>query len=172
VREDTLAVLILKIILALALLGGLFLAGWRIYGRLTNDLRSDLQAVTITPGPQMELTIALPRDLATSRHAVSIELYPIDLASLQKQYEAMPRPGSQFDEFLANRLKDVTPVRVETDGRGRAVANVREGNWWLHARTSLPGGETLEWRLALNVSPAQKTVELNRENAYERTKKF
>jgi len=47
-----------------------------------------------------------------------------------------------------------------------------EGNWWLHARASLDSGETVEWRLPVNVSGSQRTVELSRENAYERTKKF
>lgn len=120
----------------------------------------------------MDLTIMLPSDLAAASYSASIELYPFDLQALQKQYEAVPRPNKQFDEFLANRLKDVTPIRISTDGAGRAIANLSEGHWWLHARTSLASGETLEWRLPLNVSPAQKTVELNRENAYERTKKF
>jgi hypothetical protein len=172
VRQESSTLLLLRIILALALLGALFFAGWRIYHRLPSDQRLDPSAVTDTPGPAMDLTIMLPSDLAAASYSASIELYPFDLQALQKQYEAVPRPNKQFDEFLANRLKDVTPIRISTDGAGRAIANLSEGHWWLHARTSLASGETLEWRLPLNVSPAQKTVELNRENAYERTKKF
>lgn len=171
-REESSTLLVLRIILALALLGGLFFAGWRIYRRLPNDERADPRTAANMPGPRMDLTIVLPGDLGIAGHSASIELYPVDMQALQEQYEAMPRAGKQFDEFLANRLKDVTPVHVSPDGTGRAIANVSQGNWWLHARTSLAGGETLEWRLSLNVSADQNTVELSRENAYERTKKF
>ncbi len=170
-REDTPVILVFKIVLALALLGGLFFSGWRVYRRLTDEHPDPTPAMNMS-GPATDLTITLPSDVAAAGHSASIELYPIDLQALQKQYEAMSRTNKQFDEFLANRLKDVTPVRVSTDGRGRALANVSEGNWWLHARSSLANGETIEWRLPLKVSAAQKTVELTRENAYERTKKF
>ena len=164
--------MILKVILALLLLGGLLFAGWGVYRRLPNDGRADAKAAANRSGPTMELTILLSRDLATSDRSALIELYPVDLAALQRQFEAIPRAGKQFDEFLANRLKDVAPVRASTDSQGRAVANVSEGNWWLHAQTSLASGEDFEWRLPLNLSAAKNTVELSRENAYERTKKF
>jgi len=170
VREDSPAVRIIEIILALALLGSLFVAGWRVYRRASVIQLSDPN--TSNMGTETDLTIALRRDLVTMASSVSIELYPVDLAALERQFWENPRGVKQFDDFLARRLKDVTPVRASTDGQGRAVARLSQGNWWLHARMSLADGETLEWRLPLNVSVAQSHVELSRENAYERTKRF
>jgi hypothetical protein len=169
VREDNPAIRILEIVLAFALLGSLFLAGLRIYRRLPADQSGGAVA---TSAAQLPLTIVLRNDLLPVTSSVAVELYPIDVAALQNQFAAVPRPGKQFEDFLALRLKDVTPIAVVTDQRGRAVAQVSVGNWWLHARTSAAGGETLEWRLPLNVTPNQNTVELNRDNAYERAKKF
>lgn len=168
-REDHAAIRILEVVLALALLGSLFFAGMRIYRRLPTDQNGDPAA---TSARQLPLTIMLRNDLLPLTSSVAVELYPIDMAALQKQFAAVPRPGKQFEDFLALRLKDVTPVSVATDQKGRAIAHVSAGNWWLHARTSAAGGETLEWRLPLSVSTNQNTVELNRDNAYERAKKF
>lgn len=170
-REDSPAIRIIEVMLALALLGSLFFAGWRVYRRLPVDQHDD-PVTSRNGGAQTELMIVLQNDLATTTSAVAVELYPINLLALERQFAANPHPSKQFEDFLASRLKDMTPVRALSDGKGRAVANVSEGNWWLHARTSLHGGETLEWRLPLNVSASQRTVELTRENAYERTKKF
>jgi len=158
-----------EIILAVALLGSLFVAGWRVYRRAAADPAS--ADSTSHAGQDTELTIALRADLAPAS-SVSVELYPVDLAALERQFRENPGGGKQFDDFLARRLKDVTPVRASTDGQGRAVARLSQGNWWLRARMSLADGETLEWRLPLNVSITQRHVELSRENAYERTKKF
>jgi hypothetical protein len=171
VQEDSPAIRIVEVILALALLGSLFFAGWRVYHRLPVDQQND-PAASRNGAAQTELTIVLQNDLATTISDVAVELYPVNLLALQRQFEATPHPSKQFEDFLASRLKDMTPVRASSDGKGRAVAKVSEGNWWLHARTSLHGGETLEWRLPLNVSASQRTVELTRENAYERAKKF
>jgi len=169
VREDSPAIRIVEVILALALLGSLFAAGWRIHHRASvNQLGDPNSSNTVK---DTELTIALRGDLAAAS-SVSVELYPVDLTALERQFRENPRGGKQFDDFLARRLKDITPVRASTDGQGLAVAKVSQGNWWLHARMSLANGETLEWRLPLNVSIAQRNVELTRENAYERTKKF
>jgi len=170
VREDSPTVRIIEIILALALLGSLFVAGWRVYRRASVSQLSDPN--TSNMGTETDLTIALRGDLVAMASSVSIELYPVDLAALERQFWENPRGGKQFDDFLARRLKDVTPVRAATDGQGRAMAKLSQGNWWLHARMSLADGETLEWRLPVNVSVAQSHVELSKENVYERTKKF
>ncbi len=168
--EDSPAVRIIEIILALALLSSLFVAVWRVYRHASANHLSDPNTSNV--GTETDLTIALRGDLVAMTSSVSVELYPVDLATLERQFRENPHGGKQFDDFLARRLKDITPVRASTDARGRAVAKLAQGNWWLHARTSLADGETLEWRLPLNVSIAQRNVELTRENAYERTKKF
>ena len=52
------------------------------------------------------------------------------------------------------------------------MAVLNEGDWWLHAFASLDTGETIEWRLPVVIKDRNETIELSRENAYERTKKF
>ena len=69
-------------------------------------------------------------------------------------------------------MKGLAPVRAPLDEKGRAVAKLSEGNWWLRATTALASGEQIEWRLPINISGRGQTVELTMENAYERTKKF
>lgn len=170
VREGSAGIRIIEIILALALVGGLWFAGWRIYSRLPDDPAINLNVAG--NGNRVGLTIVLASDLLSKGRSAGIELYPVDVGALERQFGATPHPGKQFEDFFALRLRDITPVRLTTNEQGRASAEVGLGNWWLHAKTSLNGGESLEWRLPLNVSSVQQTVELTRENAYERTKKF
>ena len=171
-RDDSLAVRIIEVILALALVGGLFVAGWRVYRRLPADDPDTSRNGATNQGAQIELTIVFRNDLTASAPNFPVDLYPFDLVALQREFQATPHLAKQFDDFLARRLQGVKPVRASTDSRGRAVAMLHEGNWWLHATAALAGGETVEWRLPVNVSGTQRTVELSRENAYERTKKF
>ena len=69
-------------------------------------------------------------------------------------------------------MHGVTPVQAPTDSQGRVVASLTVGNWWLRATASLGNGETIEWRLPFAVSGSAQTIELNVENAYEKSKKF
>jgi hypothetical protein len=62
------------------------------------------------------------------------------------------------------------PVAAEFDERGEAVVVVPQGRWWIHA--TLDGPEELTWRLPVNVSGREKTVELGIDNAYTRAKSF
>jgi hypothetical protein len=62
------------------------------------------------------------------------------------------------------------PVRTQLDGRGQATVIVSPGRWWVHALLS--GSLNVEWRLPVNVSGRQQTVELNAGNIYARTKSF
>src|ERR1043166_8963499 len=78
VREDSPAIRIVEVILALALLGSLFAAGWRIYRRASvNQFDDPISSNTVK---DTELTIALRGDLAAS--SISVELYPVDLRAL------------------------------------------------------------------------------------------
>jgi len=60
-------------------------------------------------------------------------------------------------------MHGITPVKATTDNDGRAVVTLSEGNWWLRATASLSGGETIEWRLPINVAGQKQTVELTME---------
>jgi hypothetical protein len=160
---------IIRIFLGTALLAALFAAGWNVYRRLPADESS---ARTASPNPNSELTVILRGDSAATAVRTQIEIYPIDYAAVQRDFSAAVRPGKTFDDFLAQRTKGLVPVRPQLDDKGRAVAKLSAGNWWIRAHATLTGGEEIEWRLSVNVFGRGQTVELTTENAYERTKKF
>jgi hypothetical protein len=171
-EKESLPIAIVKTILALALVGGLFLAGWNVYRRLpaagsmpSNDIATDSRAET-------KLTVMLRSEITSAILNSPIEIYPFDLAAAQREFQESPRLARQFDDYLLRRMHGITPVKVTADSKGRAMATVSEGNWWLHATAALTSGETIEWRLPLNVAGREQVVELTMENAYERTKKF
>ena len=161
---------IIKIILAAALVGALFIAGWNVYRRLPADgTRTNTSSGARA---QSEMTIILRGDSATTPVNTRVELYPIDFVAVQRDYSAALRPGKSFDDFLAQRIKGLVPVQPQLDRNGRAVAKLSEGNWWLRAIATLAGGEKIEWRLPVKVFSRGQTIELTTENAYERTKTF
>lgn len=158
---------ILQIILGVALLAALFFAGRRIYNRLPADSGTPAQLAT-SPG-KSELNIVL-RDVASGE--TRVELYPIEYAAVQREFRLNGRPGKSLEDYLALQLKNLPPVRVQIDQRGRAVARLSAGHWWMRATSALPDGELMEWRVPLTISQPIHTIELSGDNAYERTKKF
>jgi hypothetical protein len=160
---------LVKVILALGLVGGLFLPGWKIYRRLPDDSASNTRA-NRNAEPGIEVTIALSVEPAAIDSRV--EVYPLDFTALQRDYFASPLAQKRFDDFLARRLKDIEPVRARLDENKRANVKLSPGNWWVRATAEMPNGESLEWRLPINVSVQGQTVELTTENVYEKTKKF
>ena len=101
-----------------------------------------------------------------------VKLYHFDLAAARREFEASPRLARQFDDFLARRMRDLTPVKAQVGDDGLAVAMLSAGDWWLHASASLAGGEMIEWRLPIVVGDRDQAIDLSSENAYERTKEF
>lgn len=170
VRTETVTVTVIRIILGVALIATLFAAGWNVYRRLPTD-SSQGRPETYNTNANSELTIVFHSEAATAINT-HVDLYPIDFASMQRDFFSAVRPGKTFDDFLAQRMKGLEPVRAPLDDKGRAVAKLSEGNWWLRATTALASGEQIEWRLPINVSGRAQTIELTMENAYERTKKF
>jgi hypothetical protein len=160
---------IIKVILALGLVGGLLLAGWNIYRRLPDDsssnTRTDKDAET---GIEVTITLAVVPAPLESR----VEVYPLDFAALQRDYFASPLAQKRFDDFLSRRLKGLEPVRARFAGDKPANVKLTPGNWWVRATAEMPNGESLEWRLPINVSGQGQSVELTTENVYEKTKKF
>ena len=121
---------------------------------------------------ETKLTVVLRNDITGATMNSPVEIYPFDLVAAQREFQATPHLARQFDDFLLRRMHGITPVKATAGNDGRAVATLSEGNWWLRATAALSGGETIEWRLPVNVAGQQQTVELTMENAYERTKKF
>src|SRR5436190_19696591 len=158
----------LHLILGLALLASLVFAGARIYRRLP-PMGAELNQ-TLAAGPQRELTVVF--NAAVPLSEARVRLYPIDFPATERDYLSTRRPGKSLEDFLATRLKNVTPVNVEIDSAGRGVARVTEGTWWVHAFSDRANGESMEWRVPLTIGERPQTVELSLENAYERSKKF
>jgi hypothetical protein len=170
-NTETPVVKVIQFFLGAALLISLVGAGWNVYRRLpaegavTRTEISDANANSV-------VTIFLRSETAPAQASTRIELYPIDFAAAQTDYSAVLRPGKSFDDFLAQRMKGLVPVRAQTDDTGRAVAKLSEGNWWIRATAALNNGEKIEWRMPIKVSGSAQTIELTSENAYERTKRF
>ena len=162
---------IIRIILGAALVGALFLAGWNVYRSLPVD-GSWARPDAYDTNANSEMTIILRSDSAATPVNTRIELYPIDFAAAQRDFSVAVRPGKTFDDFLAQRMKGLVPVRAQLDSNGRAVAKLSEGNWWIRATATLTSGEKIEWRLPVKAFGRGQTIELTAENAYERTKTF
>jgi hypothetical protein len=169
VRTDNSIISIIKIFLGAALVISLFAAGWSVYRRLPAD---GSQPESFDANANSVVTIVLRNDSAATSVNAQVEIYPLDYASAQRDFSAVLRPGKNFDDFLAQRIKGLLPVRPQLDASGRAVAKLSEGNWWIRATAALSEGEKIEWRLPIRVLGRAQTVELTAENAYERTKTF
>ena len=161
----------IKIILGALLIVTLSAAGWDVYRRLPAD-GSVARPETYNANANSELTVIFHGESIATAVNTQVELYPIDYAATQRDFFSRVRPGKTFDDFLAQRMKGLAPVRALLDDKGRAMAKLSAGNWWLRATTVLTSGERIEWRLPINVSGRAQTIELTTENAYERTKKF
>jgi hypothetical protein len=164
--------IIVRIILGIALLGALVCAGRSVYRRLPLENSNTPTAGAIDGSSTQPLIVVLSSGLANATLNSPVELYPFDLVATQKAFQTTPHTAKQFDEFLARRMQGVTPLKALTDSKGRAVALLNDGNWWVRATAEFADGVRIEWRLPIAVSGREQTVELTSENAYERTKKF
>jgi len=164
--------MIIRVILGIALVTALFIAGWNVYRRLPND--PDAGAGNTREQGQTEVTIIKydAPELNGKGNDVVIELFPIDFEALRRDFLREPHAGRKFEDFLARRMKEKTPVRAQLDTTGRATIKLAQGKWWLHASLMSPDNESMEWRLPINVAASKQTIELTADNAYERTKKF
>jgi len=167
VPQDSPAIRLIQIILAIALLGTLVGAGRRVYRTLPTAFGAPGE--TPRSGTQQDLTIIFRAAVSADTR---VNLYPIDFSATERDYLMNARPGKTLEDFLARRLQNVEPVKVSVDASGHAVTRVSEGNWWMHATSALTNGESMEWRVPLTISRNPQTIELSSDNAYERTKKF
>src|SRR5436309_1631044 len=153
--------ILLRIVLALGLLGGLIFAGVRIYRRLPAD--SPAGAAT-DRGAKASLTIIVNSRIASAQLHSPLELSQFDLVAARREIESSPQIAKRLDDYLMRRMHDVTPVKVDVNGDGRAVVPVSAGHWWLRAFASLDTGESVEWRLPFVVVGRDRVVELTLEN--------
>lgn len=169
VAPSSFLLLVVRILLALALLAGLFYAGYRIYERLpanSSSIASDYNA------PLSGTRVVVRNTIRNATLHSPVELYHFDLARLRREYDESPRLAKQFDDFLARRMHDTVPVKAQVTNDGVASTLLSQGDWWLRAVAQLDTGEEIEWRLPVTVSARDQAIELSYENSYERTKKF
>lgn len=154
--------------LRVALLLGLFSAGWLVYQRLPHAIVSNVE----TPNSKTTLQLILHPSPEMSGVALDIpvELYPVDIVAVRHEYFTERRAGKRFDDFLNERMNGRTSINIRLDEKGQSSVSISPGNWWVHA--VLSGDGDLEWRLPISVSGAKQTIELDLRNAYTRTKNF
>jgi hypothetical protein len=157
-------------VLRVALIAALVGAIWNIYSKLPGGV--GVEATNNDAASETALLIVLRPSSRDGNATVSIpvQLYPVDLSAVQREYGFEPRPGVRFEDFLNERMQGRLPVKTQLDEQGQATVMVRPGKWWVHALLS--GSQNVEWRLPINVSGRQQTVELSTGNMYARTKSF
>ena len=168
-RESTtryLATLFLRAALVIAFVGG----GWNVY----RGLRGGETLNRANPG-QTTLRIVL-RDFtagaAGANADLPVKLYPVDISAVRREYFSEHRAGVRFDDFLTQRMKGQGPITANLDEHGESTVVVAPGTWWVYATARGPQNEDVEWRLRVNVAGRLQTVELTRDNAYARMKRF
>lgn len=159
---------LVTVVLRVALVGALIWAGWNVYERLPVGATEEPPDAA----SQTSLVIILrpsPKE-ASKGLDIPVQLYPVDLSAVQREYGFEPRPGVRFEDFLSERMKGRAPLKVQLDDRGQATITLSPGRWWVHALLS--GSQNVEWRVPVVVSGHQQTIELNAGNVYAKTKSF
>jgi hypothetical protein len=169
VNRQSTAYNLIAALLRLALILALGAALWSIYRKLPgNDSTTDGAG---SPGETtLLITLRPPADEADAALDIPVELYPVDVAAVRREYQSDFHAGMRFDDFLAQRMNGRVPIKAHLDKEGHATLSVPPGKWWIHA--TLAGTLNVEWRLPINVAGRRQTAELTPENAYARMKSF
>ena len=162
IRYQQLTVILLRV----ALVSVLGLAGWQIYKKLPPAIEpSDHDATTTT----LQIVMRNPNDDGQSPNlGVAVDFYPVDIVAVQHEYFTERRPGTPYWEFFKEKMKGRVTAQLDKEGHGSV--KLTPGSWWLHA--TLTGDEELEWRLPVSVTGTRQIVELTSQNAYTRSKSF
>ncbi|MDT5268455.1 MAG: hypothetical protein QOH49_641 [Acidobacteriota bacterium] len=152
-----------------AALGGAVLS---IYRRLPEDEHTS--SPLARPGQRTTLLrVRLRREgvgFPVSAKKVPVQLFPINMEAARNEYDSELRPGQRFNDFATRLMGGRQRIDAELDEGGEAVIAVPPGRWWIHAE--IEGERELAWRLSVDVAGREKTVELTKENAYLRAKRF
>jgi hypothetical protein len=161
---------LLAALAGLALVAALAASVWGVFRRLPREAR---QAGGAGEARATLLRIRLRRagvGFNVSDKKLSVQLYPINMAAARSEFDSERRPGQRFEDFANRQMNGRQPLNAEFDERGEAALPVPPGRWWIHA--TLDGDRELTWRLPVNVSGREKSVELTPDNAYTRAKRF
>ncbi|HYH86667.1 MAG TPA: hypothetical protein VEX60_14535 [Pyrinomonadaceae bacterium] len=160
-------------ILRVALVAALVAAVWGVYRRLPTGEGAVSGVRDEQHGAATLLHIRLrASDLSfpVSAEKIPVQLYPISMTAARNEFISEPRPGQRFEEFVTRLMGDRQPLTAELNARGETALAVPPGKWWVHATVN--GARELTWRLPINVSGSEMTVELTPKNAYTLAKKF
>jgi hypothetical protein len=168
-------VAVLRAALVLALVG----AGWLIYRRLPHEDATptfSLGASRQTRDTLLRIVISradgdLGNNAQPNPAVIPVLLYSVDVAAAQREFYDERRPGTRFEDFIVRRMGTRQPVRTQLDASGQTMVYVPPGRWWIHAMRE-EGAEEISWRLPVNVTGREQTVELTQANAYMKTKRF
>lgn len=155
------------VVLRVALVALLVLAGWFIYKQLP---ASNSEVVTYDSGSKVQIVLKSIPDIGATRLDVPVDIYPVDIVAVRHEFFTEPRAGKRFEDFLKERMKGRTPINARLDQQGNGTVVLAPGNWWLHAKLS--GDEEVEWRLPVTVTREKQTIELTAQNAYTRSRSF
>jgi hypothetical protein len=156
-----------------ALVAALAGAVWGVYRRLPEGQRAPARATGQGRQQTTTLRLRLRREevgFPVSARKVPVQLYPINMAAARSEFDSERRPGQRFEDFATRLMGGRRPLVAEFDEGGEAVIAVPPGKWWVHA--TVEGDRELTWRLSVNVTGREKTVELTKDNAYLRAKRF
>ena len=152
-----------------AALGGAVLS---VYRRLPEDEHTSSRLPRRVQGTT-RLHVRLRREgvgFPVSAKRVPVQLFPIDMTIARNEYDSERRPGQRFEDFAARLMGGRQKIDGELDEAGEAALDVPPGRWWIHAE--IDGERELAWRLPVEINGREKTVELTKDNAYLRAKKF
>ena len=157
----------LIIVLRIALPVALLLAGWSVYRQLpAPEPNGDAPSRSET---SLQIVLRQPTNY-NGPMDVAVDLYPIDVSAVQREYLSKPHAGTTFEEFLKSRMSGRTAIKGRLDKSGQTILNIGEGDWWIVAQLS--GDNEIEWRLPVKVAGRKQSVELTADNAYGRSKVF
>jgi hypothetical protein len=158
---------LLTTLLRAGLLAALVVPVWLVYRTLPHEPAANARAVDVET--TLQIVLRAPANDADALD-ISVELYPYDIVAARHEYFTERRAGKSYPDFMNERMQGRTTVITKLDKQGQASIAVSPGDWWLHAQLS--GDENLEWRLPLNVTGSNQTVELTLQNIYTRSKSF
>jgi hypothetical protein len=161
----------LAILFSVALVAALAAAVWGVYSRLPHDERAAANAGGGEAATVLRIRLRLEGvGSPVSAQKIPVQLFPINMAAAREEFDSEHRPGQRFEDFATKQMGNRQPLSVDLDEHGEATLAVPPGKWWIHA--TVTGERELTWRLPVNLSGGEKTVELTPDNAYTRAKKF
>ena len=156
-------------VVLVATLGG---AVWGVYRRLPEDERTAQRAARGSRRTTL-LRLRLRREgvgFPVSAKRVPVQLFPINMTAARNEFDSERRSGQRFEEFATRLMGGRQKIDAELDEAGEAAIPVPPGKWWVHAE--IDGERELAWRLPVEIAGREKTIELTKENAYLRAKRF